>query len=368
MSKTLTSTIPPLQPLVVVDPSTGCVLPKEEWERSVNSLLSFVMESVKETWDTTRERLVSELQDNKTSVKPAELGRQLGYSILNKLPKQTLAKSRIDRLYRHKLISECSSWVKIEQEKKGVLSFSEKINLGAIDNQMTKISLDHDNLELSLLWKCWDREYLFIYQLPAYLSKRNILKITQPVVRLTRKGNIVFDFAYEEPLKYRQKQHHSAGIDLGRAQPYTLMITNKKGERVAHYVTSKRLQSLNQKRESLIVLKKKLSIKLSRKRKLKVDYTALKNEIKYLRTKITNLGNTLKHELSVEVARKIEKHHVDILHLEDLTWVKGSGRWNHGAQQDMITHNLARKGIRAKKVNPKKNKPNMLSLWFENYS
>lgn len=353
--KKLISSVANLKPLMVLDPKTGEII--TDWEEKVTQLIRLVQNTAEQTWDDNRQALLPLLEEG-TRYKPAEQARQWGYKLT--LPMNLLARSRVERLYQHKLISEAEAWVRNKSKNKGPLQYSPKINLGAVDKQMCSLSVDTNEKEITLLWKCWDKEMLFVFGLPSYLLSRNVKKYCLPVVRINKQGVLFFDFSIEETPKTRSSRPaQKAGLDLGRVVPYTMVVLNQNNKRVAHYTSSPRLSKLNAKRERLLNNRKSILNKIKAYEELGIfqdKKDTLLKEAGLIRGKIQRLGITVSRELAHEVTQRLIKHDLNTLALEDLTWVTGAkygGRWNHSAQQAQITHSLSREGIRTRKVNPK---------------
>lgn len=352
--KRLVSSIPSLKPLFVLNPKTGEVI--KDWDSKVANLVSLVQETAQKTWDEKRKELIPLLKEA-NRYKPAERARQWGYKLPTPLTKP-VAYSRVERLYQHKLISEADAWAKNTNKKKGPLKYSPKINLGAVDSQMCSLSVSGQ--ELTLVWKCWDETILLVFKLPDYLITRKINKYCLPTVRVSKAGAILFDFSVEETPKNRTTQPtQRAGLDLGRAVPYTMVVLNDEDQRVAHYTTTPRLVRLNEKRERLLRNRKNILNKIQAYKTLGIleeKEELLLKEAGHLRNKIQRLGTTLAKELAHEVSERLVKHDLNTLAVEDLSWVTGAkygSRWNHSVQQSHLTHSLTREGVRVRKVNPK---------------
>lgn len=299
-------------------------------------------------------RLCTEINETPRIGSANSFARQRNYrSNSQTLPAEIKAKSRINELILHKLVSETTSYVRNPNPRKQLPSFGSKINLGAVDSQMATISINANII--SLVWKCWDKEYLLEFTVPEYALKRNIIKWSLPTVEV-QNGESVFIFTIRERPKSREIGKGSAGIDLGRIKPYVLAVINDKGNRVAHYETSGRLTQLNKKRERLLVEKKHILAKAKQYEALGLDPTILWTELGFKRDKITLLGNVIAQQIGSEVTKKLVKHNVNTLNVEDLRWAVGKkygSRWTHSKQQTAITHALAREGIKTRKVNPK---------------
>ena len=355
--KYLTSTSSPLPIKTIWNTATGEQVPPLEFNTQITQLIGWVTTQTRSLYKTHSNQLHSQLNNVKTG-SANSWGRQNGYtSEYKNLPTPVKAKSRINELVLHNLVTETKSYVNNPNPKKQPPSFSPKINLGAVDSQMASLSIEENNLTLS--WKCWEKEYLVEFILPTYLvERRNIIKWCLPTVQLEH-GNPVFRFPYQEPIIFNPETTHVAGVDLGRAEPYTIAIVNPTGSRVAHYTTSGRLKQLNQQRENILVHKKHVTSKLEQYQKLginNVKKVRLEQEKKRLAGKAKILGEVLAQQLASEMTRKLAKHQLNLVKIENLSWVTGSkygGRWNHSRQQHHITHSLARTGIKTKIVNPK---------------
>ena len=352
----LTSSLPRLSPVMVIDPQTGIIIEEETWKNSITALTRYVLESVKNTWDNQKQRIIEDVEEYE-GLSPAEFGRQKGYKLVNPPPENVKARSRVEKLYQHKLITGVSSYVRNTTKNKQEPSFSGTLNLGAVDKQMVSLSYDDNTQEMSLLWKCWEREYLFLFKAPDYVSSRKIHKWNLPSITVNDEGEISFYYSYTEKMSYRSyKSSSQAGLDLGRVEPYTIVVTNKKGKRQAHYTTSGRLKTLAHKREKLIIERGHVLRKAHHYDSLGLCSDTLKREAGFLLSKIKGIGKTLSWQLASEISRKLKKHELNILQVENLSWAHGKkygSRWTHSHQQEALTHSLIREGIRVKKVNPK---------------
>ena len=146
MRNKLTSSLPPLKPVRVWDAKTGEVLNHSDWVEPVNTLLNTVTQAVSKYYDTKQEFLHEVC--GKSVRNPAEFARQVNITLPLDLPRTVKAQSRVQRLARHKLVSEVSSYVLNPNPRKQPPNFIPKINLGAVDKQMATLSLDRDTLTL----------------------------------------------------------------------------------------------------------------------------------------------------------------------------------------------------------------------------
>lgn len=348
----LISAVTPLKPRAIWDARTGEAVAINTLEVDIHSLVTFIQTETQRIFDTYTEQVIEDAANLKGSAN--SYGRQLGYtSNYADLSREVLAKSRVNELFLYKIMSEVASYAKNPNPKKEYPSFPRTINLGAVDKQMASLSLDGS--VLTLVWKCWSREYLIEFNIPAYVLDRNLIKFCLPVVRYTSRG-YEFGFTVKELIPDLPVTELNAGVDLGRVEPYTLAVVDSRGNRVAHYTTSGRLKELNTKRESILAHKSNLYAKIGQYEKLGIDPGILVLEKQRLGNKARILGNAVAQNLGAEIARKLAKHSLNTLNVEKLSWVHGAeygSKWNHSRQQDTITHALARMGTRVRKVSPK---------------
>lgn len=347
-SKNSFSSLPALSPVSVLDVATGEILSATEWEQNVDSLLDFVLHHVEDTWESDRERVLVDVSEySKTS--SAEFGRQRGYLLPTKSP-GILAYSRVQKLYQHKLISEVSSWAENTSPNKGDLTFIPKMNLGATDSQMATLAVEGDSLFLD--WKCWNRRLLFEFKVPHYILNRNISKWCLPTVQHTRKNGIKFYFAIQEKNLVKSGKHR-VGIDLGKVEPYTAVVVNSQGARIASYAASKTLKNMMSKRDMLLKEKRDTFNRVERMESLGLDSSLQRENAALVRDKATRIGAAISHRVGREIVDRLKKHEVKVVNMEDLSWVRGKtygGRWNHSMQQESIQHKLSREGVTSKKV------------------
>lgn len=356
MTKIISSSNP-LTPITGINLTTGEILVKDEYNESITHLISFVKDETVKLYAQNKDVFETQISEAKRIGSPNSFARQKGYSSQAKdLPANILAKSRINELVLHKLTSEVRSYVNNPNPRKQSPNFGLKINLGAVDKQMAKLSYDTITQNLFLELKCWDKHLLLEFWLPNNLKNKTITKWCLPSIQI-EKGVPQFRFIVEEQSQKRATaQKEWAGLDLGVREPYTIVVVNNKGQRTADYHSTKGLRELNEKRSRLILEKKHTQKKIDAYTRLGLDSSKLVLSRDRLRNKITHLGSTVSQKMGNEIASKLDKHSLNTLVVEDLTWVRGNkygGRWNHSAQQASIKQSLSRKGIKVKKVDPK---------------
>jgi transposase len=202
---------------------------------------------------------------------------------------------------------------------------------------------------LSLTWKVWDRELIFDFIIPPFILKRDVVKWSLPTVSANG-----FNYSYQET-PATNAGYNTAGVDLGRAVLFTMAVTGTNNTYVKH-VPSPRLASLNLKRERLLKEKKSTLTKLNAYKTLNMETVILGLQVKRLTGKARQIGVELTAKSAREITNLALKNKVKILHIENLKWATGSkygSKWNHGAQQEALTHQLTRTGIRVKTVNPR---------------
>lgn len=359
MNAKLISSLPPLSPVQVVDVKTGEVA--SDWVEPVVSLLGYVQTETVSLYEENAEKLHAEYSQADNRVGSANsFARQRGYhSSYRKLSANILAKSRINELVLHKLVSESFAYHMSENPKKQPPSFAKKLNLGAVDKQMASLSVSGHTLWLE--WKVWDRHLLLEFNIPSYILKRDIIKWSLPTVQISNKTDLpVFYFTVQESPTVLTENSVVGGVDLGRVEPFTLAVIDSTDGRLVKKVTSDyRLKELSRKRERLLTERKQVLTKLNHYKNLncnKIKQETLQEEADRLRSKIRKIGKSLAAQSAANLIRELKKYNVTVLHLENLKWVTGAkygGRWNHGDQQDSIVHAASRAGIKTRKINPK---------------
>lgn len=350
----MVSALPALKPVLIIDTFTGEVLEPKVFHSDLEQLVTTIQEASRNFYAENKPEVVEKLQAYTGTPQPEAFARQAGWNMARDLSKEVKAKSRVERLARYHLIQTVASHVLNLNPLKQEPSFSKTIVLGAIDSQMASMSLTSNQLVLT--FKCWSREYELYFTLPAYVLKRNITKVSLPTIRFDKVKGWVFNYTIQEKPVARPTGKHTAGVDLGRVEPFTMAIVNETGRRVAHYTSSGRLNHINRKREQLLIEKKHILNKIDSYSSLGLDTAVLKKEGNFKRSKITHLGVEVAKQVGSEITHKLTKHNVSVLHLENLKWATGAkygSKWNHSMQQEAITHSLKRQGIATKKVNPK---------------
>lgn len=346
--KPVVSALSRLTPAQVVDVATGEVL---SWEVArdtlIEPLIAWVRNETQRLYDEDPEKLLQDALNLKGSAD--YYARCAGYSTnWESLPREIKAKSRLGRLALAKLMSESASYARNPNPRKQPHRFSRSINLGTVDAQMCRLDREGDCLLLT--WKCWDREIECEFLLPSYVTERDITKISLPVV--TTEG---FIFTIQErPLPVSGEK--TAGVDLGRVEPFTMAILSRKGLLEAEYRARPQVRALNARRERILVEVAQTRAKADARARLGLDDTVHRLESTRKRAKAHRIMGTLKNQIAADISVKLERHSVAILNIEDLRWAAGAkygSKWAHGMTAEKIEHTNARHGVRTKRVNPR---------------
>lgn len=346
--KPVISALSCLQPNRIVNINTGEII---TWEiflaRSLTPLIDWVITETQRLYDANPESIRMIARDLRGNAE--SYGRSRGIkSDWSTLPRDVKAKSRVARLAVFKLMTETASYERNPNPRKQEHSFSRSLNLGAVDSQLAK--LEREDSALILTWKCWEDEYELSFTIPPYAAHRNITKWSLPTV--SERG---FVYSMQEtPLP--NTGTNTAGIDLGRVQPFTLAILNDRGCQVAEYRARPQVQALNRKRERILEEVKHTRAKAIAYASLDLDDTILRENTRLLRNKASRLVTPLRNQIAADIITKTTRHNVSLLHLENLTWATGKkygSKWAHGEISNKIEHTAARHGVRSKRVNPR---------------
>ena len=348
--KPVISALPALTPFRIVSTKTGELLTWNQFsQQSLLPLINLVIEETVTLYERNKDRLLEDSANLKYS--PAEYARQKGYRVNHSLWDRGIkAKSRIERLIQHKLMSETASYVRNPNPHKQPHRFSRTLNLGAVDKQMAQLEREHNVLILT--WKCWDDDYELSFHIPAYANSRIITKWSLPVV--SDKG---FVFTMEEQPTPSQG-NNQAGVDLGRVEPFTLAVVNENSSLIAQYTANNQVMRVNLKRERILREVSHLTRKIEALKTLGETERAsvLITQQSRKRAKASRLGQNLAQQLSADLVAKATRHNVNLIKTENLKWVTGAkygSKWAHGKITQKLEHSAARAGVRVRRVNPR---------------
>lgn len=247
-------------------------------------------------------------------------------------------RSRVNKLFGAKVVSECKSWIKRCKAVEGTSSkyvsqgwsrtaqsykprnLSPKINLGDVDSQYCKIEIvDNDTIILNLVIQ--GKWYKLYFDYDKRLKDAD--DIAKPSIYLDKKERIRFSF----PAVYKYNFTHFSnryviGIDVGISNYVSLVVYDIKEKRIAHSTT------LSQRVHSLANKVKKTNIQIS-----SLQRRGKKKEASLHRSS----NSRRKKELAILAAQEIAEISYlwdnSIVVFEDLSWIENTmknGRWNRG--------------------------------------
>jgi len=208
-------------------------------------------------------------------------------------------------------------------------------------------NLERDETTLVLTWKCWTGEYELTFLIPHYAQSRNVTKWSLPLV--SSRG---FIFTMQETPAL-QTDGATAGVDLGRVEPFTLAVLSDRSNLEAEYRARPQVRATNAKRERILQEVTLTRAKASAYTSLGLDEAHLRERVRLKRNKASRIASALSGQIAADITRKTTRHNVSILHIENLKWAAGArygSRWTHGATGEKIEHTAARAGIRVKRV------------------
>lgn len=269
----------------------------------------------------------------------AEVARQLDITFPEEFhyPGKS-GRSRVNRLFGAKVVSECKSWIKRCKAVEGTSSkyvsqgwsrtaqsykprnLSPKINLGDVDSQYCKIEIvDNDTIILNLVIQ--GKWYKLYFDYDKRLKDAD--DIAKPSIYLDKKERIRFSF----PAVYKYNFTHFSnryviGIDVGISNYVSLVVYDTEGKRIAFSST------LSQRVHSLANKVKKANTQIS-----SLQRKGKKKEASLHRSS----NSSRKKELAILAAQEIAEISYlwdnSIVVFEDLSWIENTmknGRWNRG--------------------------------------
>lgn len=246
------------------------------------------------------------------------------------------------------------------QRKASLPGVSAKLNLAVCDIHFAPKASRSENDPLSVTVQVKTPTYGLTrlhLRLPDNAGRFGDGKVCRPTIRLSSKGQIVFDLTIEHKTDERQT-NKVVGIDLGKVEPFiATVIDPMNNQRSAPYHTQykRRLGSLvkaEKKRRDLAAhLYKRAELCERHNRTDHAD--VLRIEAKRVSAKSTRI----KHEINqcianqiVSVANKNDAH----IAVENLSWLDSlGGRWPHAEIQARIERTAKRYGLKTIKVRAK---------------
>lgn len=357
--KEQTSSINGLQPLIIDAKTltTGDNI-TYRFNQDMINLDNEITRIVTTTWTNHKEAILNLYKTHENDLPKSPTGITDRYKNIFQITppthdKKILAKNRIQRLAKHRLASETLAWYKNDQDNKGELKFSHKINFGGTDKQICIRDYDKNKHQIIYRIKCWEHEYVLIFQIPDYIynNNYNITKFCNPIMEILPDKNIRYSIPFKEKIDYKNTRLYAA-YDLGIKEPFVLSIITSTGSRVAVIKASARLHALNDKRERVRDNLRNVKRKLDAYEALglcgSAKYEVLRVEAERLSRVSSALGVVVAHLVGYEVACACEGFGVCVCAGEDLSWVsvvQGSSGWVHGLCEDDIVRACARVGV-----------------------
>ena len=300
-----------------------------------------------------------------TASAPAEAGRQAGVTMPDFLAVGRTGRSRKERLFRHRVVTEYRSWQERIDAVNGISSKyvsqgwkrtadasvptygGDYINLGAVDRKYAVIESDpFTTAELVLKMVIRGAWYRLIFSFDKARFPEG--KVTLPLIRVQGGAPVfIFTVVTENPV-VQFSGDYVLGVDVGINNYATVVVCNSTTGRVVHETTlSQRVHSLwNSVRASekqVRSLKKKAAGLLYQRqaRMSALDEAQLHREA----------ASRKKRELAILAAQEIAylSHFWGnaVVAVEDLGWISNTmqnGRWNRGAFTQWLTHYVTQNG------------------------
>lgn len=314
------------------------------------------------------------------AVQPAEAGRRAGVDIPTELvikgklrknkagklvEEKVFGKSRKERLFRHRVVTEYRAWDERVKAAKGESSkhvsqgwkrtvnasspsYGEDfVNLGAVDSQYAVIENDpFADGEIVLKMVVQGKWYRLIFKFDntRFLDG----KVTLPVIKLENNQPVfIFSVATDNPV-IQFSGDYVLGVDVGINNYATVAVINSSTGKIVYSTTlSQRVHSLwnsvrASERQVRALRKKAKPILYDRQGKMAaLDEAQLHREA----------ASRKKRELAIVAAQEIAdlSHQYDnaVVAVEDLGWIKNTmqnGRWNRGELIKWLTHYVSQNG------------------------
>ena len=314
------------------------------------------------------------------AVQPAEAGRRAGVNIpaelvvkgklrknkAGKLAEEKVSgKSRKERLFRHRVVTEYRSWQErvdavngksskhVSQGWKRTVNASppsyggDTINLGAGDSLYAVIENDpFADGEIILKMVIQGKWYRLIF--PFNNARFPEGKVTLPVVKIEDDQPVfIFSVATDNPV-VQFSGNYTIGVDVGINNYATVVVRNAETGKITYQTTlSQRVHSLwnsvrASERQVRALRKKAKPILYNRPaRRAALEEAQLHREA----------ASRKKRELAIVAAQEIAylSHFFDnaVVAVEDLSWVRNTmqnGRWNRGVLVKWLTHYVEQNG------------------------
>ena len=314
------------------------------------------------------------------AVQPAEAGRRAGVDIpaelvvkgklrKNKAGKlveeKVFGKSRKERLFRHRVVTEYRAWderVKaangesskhVSQGWKRTVNASppsygeDFVNLGSTDRSYAVIENDpFVDGEIVLKMVIQGKWYRLIFKFDNTRFPEG--KVTLPLIKIQDNQPVfIFSVATDNPV-VQFSGDYVLGVDVGINNYATVAVINSSTGRIVYETTlSQRVHSLW---NSICASEKQVKQLREKAKPILYDRPARRAALEEAQLH-REAASRKKRELAILAAQEIAylSHFFDnaVVAVEDLSWVKNTmqnGRWNRGALVKWLTHYVAQNG------------------------
>lgn len=285
--------------------------------------------------------------DDHSGLSLAKVGEYMGYRLPSEVLPDPAGKSRYERMFQGRVISEVLSWHKRSEastgESEGFVSAGwartasdiaptdliPKMSLSFTDERYYAMSgdpLNTGNLVLDLVVSgAWHR-LRFRFDTERFSEAK---KVCAPDI-VSKNGRVTFHFAVEYEYIYAGiSSEYRIGVDVGKVHPATVTVVNRQGEIVHSTTLSQRVASLAN------------SIRATERQVRNLHKKGRLSEAALHRS--ANVGK--KREMALLIGQEV----ADIQHawgnavvaVENLSWISNTmqnGRWNRGEVVKWITH------------------------------
>ena len=314
------------------------------------------------------------------AVQPAEAGRRAGVNIpaelvvMGKLRKNKAGelveekvpgKSRKERLFRHRVVTEYRAW---EERVKAVNGESSKhvsqgwkhtvnasppsyggdtINLGAVDSLYAVIEND-PFIDGEIILKMVIRGVWYRLIFPFNNVRFADGKVTLPIIKVEDNQPVfIFSVATDNPV-VQFSGDYIIGVDVGINNYASVAVINSSTGQIVYSTTlSQRVHSLW---NSVRASERQVRALLEKAKPILYDRPARRAALEEAQLH-REAASRKKRELAIVAAQEIAylSHFWDnaVVAIEDLSWVRNTmqnGRWNRGALIKWLTHYVSQNG------------------------
>ena len=299
-----------------------------------------------------------------------EIGRLLNYRYQEYLPEEMLVKSRVERLINHNHVSDDKTmgkkWKAYDNEeyvsqgwqrtlKMTPPTASPSINLGAVNNLYSSMTIDNNIIKLSTV--VYDIKATLFFKIPDYYVQQDYKKISMPIISLNKNNEVKYHFAMEFERQYPEiTSDYVVGVDVGLNEPYVASVIDTSTQRVVKTMKpSRRVMSLARDirlTQSQIGFLTKKMLKAF-KNNNDYRYWVYKQEITQERRGLKKKRREFAIVIAQEIAGLAISYGNAVIAVEELGWVQNTmqnGRWNRGEQVKWLKHYCDLQGLLCYKV------------------